>query len=94
MKLEPAIAPAFKSSPLINEASRLTLSSFVKTAPTPALNKAEFSIILIDSSTASLLDPPFFNIAYPVFTASSNFVLYAFSSSADIFSFRIVPAPP
>ena len=69
---EPAIAPALRFSPSIKEASKLAVSSLVKAAPIPALNNGESSIIFIVSLTANWLDPPDFNISYPVITASSN----------------------
>ena len=40
----PAIAPAFNDFPSINEASNSLVSSCVKTAPLPALNKGDSSI--------------------------------------------------
>ena len=61
--LTPAIAPASSVSPSINEASSSAVPSLVNTAPCPALNKGEFSITCIVFSTASLLEPPFFNIS-------------------------------
>ncbi|MNY39814.1 hypothetical protein D3C86_1745180 [compost metagenome] len=54
-----ATEPAIKFFPSIIDASISFLPSLVNTAPFPALNNGESSIIFTAASTASMLFPPF-----------------------------------
>ena len=76
--LTPATAPEFSVFPSMIEASILFLPSLSKTEPLPALNKGEFSSIVIVCCTASNEVPPFSNIVYPLFKAFSKTILYSF----------------
>ena len=87
-------APAFNVFPSIIEASISWVSSAVKTAPFPALNKCESSKTTTAFSTASIAVPPFSKTTYPAFMADFKTSLYCASNSEVIIPFTKVPAPP
>ena len=76
------------------DASFSTLPSLLKTLPFPALNSGESSKILIVSITANSLDLPSFNSFQPFEIASSSLLIMESSFDLEIFSFKIIPAPP
>ena len=76
------------------DASNSFVPAFVNTAPFPALNNGESSMIRIVVSTASILGPPFSRISNPAASASVSLPRYADSFSEDIFFLVMVPAPP
>ena len=76
------------------DASFSTLPLLLNTLPLPALNSGESSNIFMVSTTANSLDLPSFNNSHPIEIASSSLLIIESSLDLEIFSFRIIPAPP